>query len=87
MTKTVVVPRTKSGYLLGYPVDPALPLATTSSTGCEVTMRQVRAISRKDLECSRDPQRLYAGHRARGDETVRTAWRRAEWVTNPTPQR
>jgi len=26
--QTVVVPKTKSGYLLEYPVDPALPLVT-----------------------------------------------------------
>jgi hypothetical protein len=51
--QTVVVPRTKSGYLLGHPWILRYRFA--------VTKRQVRTISRKDFERSKNPQRLYAG--------------------------
>ncbi len=51
--QTVVVPKTKSGCLLEHPWILRYRDA--------VTKRQVRTISRKDLERSRNPQRLYAG--------------------------
>ena len=56
MTQTVVVPRTKSGYVLEQP--------RILRYRDAVTKRQVRPISRKDLERSRNPQRLHARHHA-----------------------
>ena len=49
----------KSGYMLGYPVDP--PVLAVKSTA--VTIREVRAISRKGRigKWVRNPQRPYAG--------------------------
>ncbi len=59
-------------------MDPALPRDA-------VTTRRVRTISRKGSARAENPQRLYAElRRGIGDETVRSAWRHAEWVANPT---
>ena len=78
--QTVVVPRTKSGYLLEYPVDPALPLSGDNATGADNQQERPRAIEESSETVRRTPVDQP------GDETVRTAWRHAEWVINPAPQ-
>ena len=82
---TVVVSENETWLFAGTSEDPALPPATV------VTTRQVRTISRKDFEKTRrilrDCTPGSASNADDGDETVRTAWRHAEWVdelSNPT---
>ena len=78
--QTVVVPKTKSGYLLEHPVDPALPLRSgDNATGAGNQQERLRVIEESSETVRRTLMQI-------SDETVRTAWRHAEWVINPAPQ-
>ena len=76
--QTVVVPRTKSGYLLEHPWILRYRFRGDKATGADNQQERLRAIEESSETVRRTSDRT-------DDETVRTAWRHAEWVFNPAP--
>ena len=79
MTKTVVVPRTKSGYLLEHPWILRYRESGDNATGAGNQQERLRVIEESSETVRRTLTQI-------SDETVRAAWRHAEWVVNPAPQ-